>query len=200
MKNISVLLAMVLGVTLFVGCGPKAQKQTGFLSDYSKLEEESEASLRYLDKAALKRYSGFIVDPVQVRIYSEKKADKKLTAEQIADLTGYMHKKMVEAVEGAGKKVAHWPGPGVARLRIALTNIQKTDAINLLPQATLIGVGVGGASVEAEIIDSMNGQQIGAIVQSRQGSHIPFATMGDWTAAKSVIDGWAQKLQERLSE
>ena len=153
--------------------------------------------MRYMDEAALGRYSGFIVDPVKAHI---NKSDGKLTPEQITDLSSYMYAKVVEAVEGAGKKVVYQPANGVARLRVALTNIDKSHAVSILPQASLLGPGIGGASMEAEIVDSVSGKQIGAVVESNQGPNIPLANLGDWTAAKSVIDGWAKRLQKHLSE
>jgi hypothetical protein len=54
--------------------------------------------------------------------------------------------------------------------------------------------------MEAEVVDSVTGQQIGAVVESGKGSRIPFANLGDWTAAKSVMDGWADRFQKRLEE
>jgi hypothetical protein len=200
MKKTSLILMVVICVIVMSGCGAKEMKTEGFLSDYSKLQKESNSSLRYLDTEALKEYSAIIVDPVIPKVYHNEKTKKKLTEEELTDLIGYIHAKMVEAVEGAGKKVAYRPGTGVARLRIALTNLSKTNAINVIPTAALLGTGIGGATVEMEIVDSMTGQQIGALVQSKQGSHIPFANLGDWKAAKNVIDSWAKRLQERLSE
>ena len=105
-----------------------------------------------------------------------------------------------EAVQRAGKKVVHRPGQGVARARIALTDIDKSHAISILPQASLLGAGIGGASMEAEAVDSVTGKQVAAVVQSGQGSKIPFASLGDWTAAKQAFDGWAKEFQKRLSQ
>ena len=83
-------------------------------------------------------------------------------------------------------------------MRIALTDLKKSDAVSLLPQASLTGVGIGGAAMEAEIVDSMTGEQIAAVVQTQKGSKIPFASMGEWTAAKKVMDDWAERLQGHL--
>lgn len=68
----------------------------------------------------------------------------------------------------------------------------------MVPQASLLGAGVGGASMEAEVVDSMTGQQIAAVVQSKEGSRIPFSNLGDWTAAKGVMDSWAARFQKTL--
>ncbi len=193
------IIIMCLSVAVIAsGCSAPKVKSTGFLSDYSKLEKESGTSMRYVDEQSAASYTAFIVDPVETRLYSDAKAKGKLTDEQIRDLTSYMHAKIVEAVQGAGLKVVYQPAAGVARIRVALTNIEKTDAINLLPQASLLGAGVGGASMEAEIVDSMTGKQIAASLQSGMGSRVPFANMGEWTAAKGVMDQWAKNFQTKL--
>ena len=180
------------------GCGGKLKQPTGFLSDYSKLKKESANTMRYSDEAALATYTGFIVDPIQMRIQDPKRSPKP---ETIADLTGYMHDKLEEAVRKSGKRLAYHPEEGVARLRIALTDIGKSHPVSMLPYSSMAGVGVGGASVEAELVDSMTGKQIAAFIQSKEGeSKIPFTALGDWTAAKQTIDAWAKNLQQRLAD
>ncbi|MCJ7693195.1 MAG: DUF3313 domain-containing protein [Sedimentisphaerales bacterium] len=199
MKKTSLLMMLAIGIMVIqCGCGSKDMARTGFLSDYSQLQKESDSCLRYVNEEAVARYSGFIVDPVQVRFYSGSKSEGKLTKQQITDLTSYMHTKIVEAVQGAGKKVAYQPSAGIARIRVALTDMEKSSAVSILPQASLLGAGIGGASMEAEVVDSMTGKQIGAVVESKQGSRMPFANLGDWTAAKNVIDSWAKRFQNRL--
>lgn len=194
------VMSLVMVLVLFNGCGGGTQAKTGFLSDYSKLQKESDSSLRYVNEKAVAGYSGFIVDPVKAVLTDKVKSDSKLTEQQIMDLTNYLHTKIIEAVKGAGKKVVYQPAAGVARIRVALTDMEKSSAVSLLPQASLLGAGIGGASMEAEVVDSMTGQQIGAVVESGKGSRIPFTNMGDWTAAKNVIDGWAARFQKRLEE
>lgn len=193
-------MALITAVVILTGCDGGGQVKSGFLSDYSKLQRETDTSLRYVDKGAVAGYSGFIVDPVQVRYYSGAKSEGTLTQEQVTDLTGYLHAKILEAIQGAGKKVAYQPAAGVARIRVALTDIEKTSPINILPQASLMNAGIGGATMEAEVIDSTTGKQIGAVMESGKGSRVPFSNLGDWTAAKSVMDGWAVRFQKRLEE
>jgi hypothetical protein len=196
MKKITILmlLSMIVSV-LLTGCGGGQQK-TGFLSDYSKLQKEG-AGLIYVSKS-FDKYPGIIVDKVEVHLYEGEKAKGDLTAEEIKDLTGYMHAKAVEAIKKAGKKVAYKPDSGVARLRIAITDLDASSAVTVVPQASLLGAGLGGAAMEAELVDSQTGKQIGAIVQKQQGSRIPFTNLGEWTAAKQVMDKWAKNLQGNL--
>jgi len=196
MKTTGLFLMTVAVLLSMAGCGG-GQAKTGYLSDYSRLVKE-EASLRYVNEQALAGYSGFIVDKVDVYLYEGEKAKGDLTQQELDDLTNYLHAKIVEAVRGAGKKMAYQPGPGVARLRVALTDLDASKAVSAVPQASLLGAGLGGAAMEAEIVDSVTNKQIAAIVQKQQGSRIPFSSLGKWTAAKQVMDNWAKKFKERL--
>jgi hypothetical protein len=206
MTKTSVLMVVAVGLMLMQsGCGSKNVVRTGFLTDYSRLSKESDTSLRHLNKRALAKYSNFIVDPVEVHFHRGAKAIEhrtkgKLTQRKVTDLTNYMHARIVKAVEDSGSRIAYQPAAGVARLRVALTDIDRSTAASLLPQAKLAGAGIGGASMEAEIVDSMTGEQIGAVVESKKGSRMPFANLGEWDAAKQVIDDWAKRLQKRLEE
>jgi hypothetical protein len=196
MNLLVIVLAMAFVGLMLNGCGSK-QVETGFLSDYSKLKKEG-SSLRYANEKELAQYSGFIVDKVEVHLYEGEKSMGKLTDEEIGDLTNYMHAKIVEAVENVGKKVVYQPADGVARIRTALTDLNASNAVTILPQASLLGAGLGGAAVEAEVVDSMTDQQIAAFVLKQKGSRIPFSNLGKWTASKQVMDNWAKKFQKRI--
>jgi hypothetical protein len=195
MRKVTLIVIVTL-VLVLSGCRSK-QVETGFLSDYSKLQKEGSV-LRYLNEVELKQYHSFIVNKVEVHLYEGEKSKGKLTDEELGDLTNYMHAKIVEAVENAGDKVVYQPAAGVARIRIALTDLDASNAVTILPQASLLGAGLGGAAAEAEIIDSMTDQQIAAFVMKQKGSRIPFTNLGKWTAAKQVIDKWAKKFQKRI--
>ena len=206
MKETSVLMVVAIGLMLIqCGCGPGRATKTGFLADYSRLSKESNSTLRYLNKRALARYSNFMVDPVKVHFHRGAKAiehrtEGKLTQRQLTDLTNYMHARILKAIEDSGNRVVYQPASGVARIRVALTDIDRSSLASLSPQAKIFGVGIGGASMEAEIVDSMTGEQIGAVVESKKGSNIPFANLGEWDAARQVIDDWAKRFKKRLDE
>ena len=89
-------------------------------------------------------------------------------------------------------------GPGVARIRAALTDINKSNATTLLPTSKMAGVGLGGATLEAEMVDSKTNQQIVALVEAQLGSRVPFSGLGKWDAAKQAMDDWGKRLQKRL--
>lgn len=204
MKRTNVLMIVSIGImAVMCGCDGGGSIKTGFLTDYSRLRTESSTTLRNVNKSALARYSNFIVDPVEVHFHSGAKAIEeqtkgRLTQRQLTDLTNYMHSRIIKAVQNSGNRIVYQPSAGVARLRVALTDISASTAASLMPTAKLVGAGIGGASMEAEVIDSMTGEQIGAVVESKKGSKMPFANLGEWDAAKQVIDDWAKRLRENL--
>jgi hypothetical protein len=199
MKETRVLMVVAVGLMLIqCGCGSSGVSKTGFLTNYSRLRKHSNTSLRYVNQTALNRYSMFIVDRVGVHFHHGAKSKGKLTQKEINDLTNYMHARVVKAVEDSGNRVVYQPAAGVGRLRTAFTDIQKSDAVSLVPQARLAGIGLGGVSVEVEIVDSMTGEQIGAVVETQKGSRIPFAQLGKWDAAKGVMNDWAKRIQKLL--
>jgi len=85
---------------------------------------------------------------------------------------------------------------------VAITDLEKTNVVlAAVPQARMLtGAGVGGAAMEAEIVDSMTGKQIAAVVETKAGSRVPFTGLSDWGGAKSAMDEWAKRLRERLDE
>ncbi len=206
-KTSVLIIAMSVILAGINGCS-KEQKgpvMTGFLSDYSKLEAASDTSYRYLDKAAFSRYTSFIVDPVTVHFKEgakaiEKKSEGKLTDKDMMDLTNYFHDAIVKSITDAGYSISYQPRYNVARIRVAITDIEETSALNVLPQASLLGVGVGSVTMEAEIVDSVTGKQRGAVIESQKGSRIPFSNLGDWGTAKGIMDNWAKRFKERLEE
>jgi len=208
MKKTSILLIVVMAaMATSSGCGRRAAKKTGFLSDYTHLERVSDSSLRYLDRQTLGGYSSFIVDRVEVHFHDgakaiEKKSEGKLTEQDMADIMNYLHSAMVKAVEDAGCRVAYRPGPGVARIRTAITDMEETNVVlAAVPQArVLTGAGTGGASMEFEVVDSQSGRQIAAGIETRSGSRIPFTGLSQWGGAKAAIDNWANRVKERLEE
>lgn len=194
------IVAIGLAIGL-CGCGPQRAKHTGFLSDYSKLKAESDVSFRYIAPGnRLGSYSKFIIDPVIIHLHTGSKVKGKLKEEDLRDITNYMHEALQKAIEDR-YEIVYRPGPGVARMRVAITDLKKSKIIqNILPIGKIAGTGLGGASLEGELIDSQTGEQIGALIESQIGKRLSLDGYSTWGDAKGVMNSWAKRFRARLDE
>ncbi|MHC4497877.1 MAG: DUF3313 domain-containing protein [Planctomycetota bacterium] len=191
MKKTILFTLTALGlVTVLSGCGPSSSTATvpptGFLSDYSGLEAISATSRRYVNtKYDLSKYSSFIVDPVEVYF---KDTAAVGNWDDVEKLRAYMRRAVINALEPRYTAIVTKPGPGRARVRIALTNVERSAPFKL-----------GGVSMEAELLDSQTGEQIAAVIESRQKG-VPFYGYDPWSGSKAIMDDWAKRFYNRLEE
>ena len=111
------------------------------------------------------------------------------------------HIKIVETLE-QGYRVVSSPGKGVARLRVALTHIDKTNpALNIHPGTKLSGAGLGGAGMEAELVDSVTGETIGSVIDFQMGSRLSLTAGLTWFGhAQAVMENWAEDLRKFIDK
>ena len=192
----TILVAVCVLMAVLSGCSSKELVETGFLSDYSKLQVQSKTEMLYANDEALSKYHKFMIEPIQTRLY----ADTDITEDELSELRQYMYKEVYNAIE-ANDKVVHEPGSDVMRLRLALTNLKKSNvALNVLPQTKLMGLGLGACSLEAEGVDSITGEQVMAVVKSQSGNQFSFDGYSKWSDVKSIIHKWADHMQKQLAE
>ena len=206
-RKTSVLAVVIIGLALLqCGCSAQKAQETGFLNDYSKLKPYSDVSYQYaLTADVIKPYSKVIIDPVEVHFHASSKATKdsekgKIKEQDIEDLCNYLHASVEQALSKSFT-IVYRPGPGVMRMRMALTDLKKANILmNIHPASKLIGKGIGGASVEAELIDSQSGEQLAAIIESQLGKRVSLSGLSAWGDAKSVMDEWAERLRNKIVE
>ena len=174
--------------------------RTGLLSDYSKLEEIAENHLVY-DSGNLGDYSKFIIEPVAL-VYRQAKEKQVFTDEELEDLQTHFATKVREALtEDDGYQVVEANAPGTARLRIGITDVDDTiGVLNLSIYTKITGAGLGGAAMEGEMVDSVTGVQIVAVIRWGSGSRIGRAGFTHTGDAKIVINRWVKDLRERIDE
>ncbi len=176
---------------------------SGFLGDYSKLKPDPEFddALRWANpNVSPDSYSSFIIDPVVVQ-FAPNDEGLALSPDQLKELTDHFRNEAIAALSEKFK-VVNDPGPGVLRIRAAITSVETTVPVfDIHPAMKLSGIGLGGASMEAEAIDSVSGERIVAIVDSRQGNRMSLTeglqTLGH---AKQVMSYWVERAVENLEK
>jgi hypothetical protein len=187
---VSLLASALVLVALpgFTGCASKPEiTQSGFLDDYSKLSVEDESRMVYASPD-LAQYDAFMIDPIQLRV-----GPTKLSPDDRAEAARYFLVSAANGLRSQGIKVTSEPGVGVARLQMALTDIATSTWWRKIdPLWRAMGDGTGGAAMEAQILDSITGQQLAAVVQAESGNQFDFTAFSTLADVKSVMDKWAE--------
>ena len=201
MNNLKTAILTTASLAL-AACSASVEKPTeaGFLSDYSKLEELSEGHLFY-SAGKSGDYDKFIIDPVEI-LFTPDKDDPEFTEEDLQELQKHFRDKVVEEfTRDGGYEIVSKPGPGTARIRMGITDVKKTiGALNVTIYTKVTGAGIGGASAEGEMVDSVTGEQLAAAIRWGGGSRVlraGFTKMGD---AKLAIDRWAEDLRDMMDK
>lgn len=219
MKNvkISILISLVM---LFVGCAQTKQARkvetSGFLDDYSMLQEgkKEEALLLYLNPTVYwTSYDKVLFESVSIWRGEDSKLDD-IPENDLQRLADYLHTTVVTKLE-EDYKIVDKPGPGVLRIRVAITEAGKSNVgldifSSIVPQARLLsgakslatGTGsfVGGASVEGEIKNAITGELLAAFVDRRAGGKSLKGSTNAWNDVEQAFQYWAERLSERLRE
>jgi len=156
-----------------VGCSgsPKAA-HSGFLDDYSQLRPSEKFEGAYFwESPKLKDYHTFMVSPVVVH-FAPSAQGIGIDPGKLKQLTDRATQELMKVIAKRNRLV-HKPGPGVARVRAAITDIKTTTAVaNIHPGTKMAGVGLGGAAFEGEVVDSVTGERLAAIYDSKAGSRL----------------------------
>lgn len=189
-----------ISIALGFGCGT-APTHSGFLQDYSKLQVDPEdESLLWYEKKDVdwKRYKKVMIDPVVIYFHKDAK-NQQIEPGVLKELTDYFRAMAIEEVEKVCPVVEE-PGPDVLRIRAAITElIPASPAVNLITTAGIgLPLDMGGAAMEAEFLDSMTSEPLGAVIDRKEGDINVLKGFTTWGYAKGAFRDWAELLRESL--
>jgi uncharacterized protein DUF3313 len=233
MKLATGLLSVMLAGWLLAGCSqtvapspnifqraqgekPAPPRTSRFLgNDYSLLTppikgSDQKAMLRYVNPSVnWSSYNAIIIAPVTFWAVD----DSKVSAADQQALCNYFDKVLIKDI-GKNFTIVDQPGPGVAKVSVALTD--ATSAVPVLrsislvsPQARVLSLitiattgtypFVGSAQGAAKLTDSLSGQLLEAWADKRMGG----ASLKDvdvfwWGDAENAMGYWADGIDQRL--
>ncbi len=214
-----VIIGLPLVVAVVAGCTSTSQmrrtKATGFLGDYTTLREGNagEAQLVYI-RPGVKwaSYDKIMIDPITAYAIPGNPL-AKLPKDQLNALVGYLYATLREQL-GKDYQIVDAAGPGVLRLRVALTEASSGKPVlgvmsSLTPPSIAIsalktaltgsGTGTGSARVEMELLDAVTRQRLAAGVDGQAGNKRDFfGNFNKWDDAQDAFDNWAVQLHGRL--
>ena len=220
MNKTHLLYATLVALTcgMLVGCASTSQTQkdapSGFLVNYPPFQPgPSEGADKIYTKPGmdLSKYRRVMLDEAQFFL-KKSAADHGIQASELKELSDTFHRAVFEALGNAYPLVTE-PGPDVLRIRLAITDIETSNPAmsgitTVLPVGLAVSVakkattgsytGVGGASMEAEFLDSMSNERLAAAIDTFNGSKMSgFSKLG---ATKEAFEFWAKRLRITLDK
>lgn len=190
------------------------QVHSGFLPDYAKLQpvEGREGALRHIDRSVnLQPYTKLYIDPIQVFVNADSPY-KGVQPDAVKRITDYFHKAFVDAVTPAYQVVGA-PGPGVLRVRLAITGVQPVSpplgVTDFIPIKAVYNVGrevagkaprVAELTAEMEVLDPQNRQVAAAVVTRKSDRTLPQGEQITWGELSPVVYAWARQFRLGLDD
>jgi hypothetical protein len=205
------ILAVAIGVAISASTGFAADAQySGFFGNQSiydllKPGPEGGAKLRWMkDGADPNKYDKFMVDSV-IFYLADKSDYKGIDPEEMKELADQFNKEIVAAFRDKYPIVAE-PGPSVARIRIAITNIkQSRPGVSAVTSIIPVGLGVslvkkgttggwsgsGETGMEIMALDSMTNDILILVLDERKAEFEQ--RFSKWGSASDAFKFWAAK-------
>ncbi len=212
----AVLLSLVLaaGATSAQDKAASTRNYSGFLSDYSMLKpaKDREGVLLFLNKSdEYRSYTKVMFDPLEIYLAPnpDYKGVQPDALKRMADGFLASFKRALEPQY----QVVNAPGPGVFRIRGAITGVQPVkpplNPTDFIPIKALFNVARSSAgaapmvaemTAELEVLDA-NGKRVIAGVATRKGDKtLQQGGQVTWKELEAITDYWAKGLRQRLDE
>lgn len=208
------LLSTLSGCTAHDPVKPEAAGETGFsgffgdpsLYDRLKPGPEGGVKLRWVkDAVDPKQYDKFMVDGV-IFFFSEKSKYKGIDPQETKELADRFNQEIVTAFKDKYPIVTE-PGPGVARIRIAITSIQPSKpGMSAITSIIPIGLGVslvkkgatggwsgsGETGMELMALDSATGEILALAVDQQKAAFE--SRFSKWGSADDAFKFWSERI------
>jgi hypothetical protein len=217
--KVAILLCLIISLQGCTSTAPnKPLNFSGFLGNYSGLRPAADGSGAWnyrKPNVDLQPYTQIMLDPLVIWP-SPQSTYRGLDASTAWRLARAFEDQMRQALAG-GYKIVDRPGPGVLRLRAALTDIVLERpgvespgplipmANNILIRASEKVSGLnaleGQAAIEAELLDAQTHERLAAYVERRVSSKVLLTK--DKDSLGPILDlfsYWAKRLRQRLDE
>ena len=209
--------ALVAIASLLCACATapptEAPEGVGFLGNYDDFEPvpERPGAMRWVKEGStLARYERVLLDPIIVWYTAQAEGVDVTELQQLAD----SFKLEFHRALGDAYPLTLEPGPDVMRLRIAITDVSKSTGMRKTMRV-LSGPGSGttgydnqhesrlididAMSIEAEILDSVSGERLAAVVENKIAPPNE-KTTDSWRSINGALREWAWLLRAALDE
>jgi hypothetical protein len=222
-KRLLSAIHILLAFFLILGCGACATTEqtrsvepSGFLKNYSFFRKGGgdRAQLYYIKQDVnFAAYDKVIIEPVTIW-HTYDSGFNEIPVYELQYMVDYLYTTTKKEL-GSILTLVERPGPGVMRVRMAITeakgsNVTMDIVTNVLPPAVLTDWGkklttgthsfVGKAAIEVEVLDSLTDVRLAAAVDERAGGKTFGGKTSKWSDVQEAFDYWANRFKVRLTE
>ncbi len=217
-KAMLAIVAMFLAA-LTLSCASTAPKESALLGAYAKNlgpGPEGGAKLRWMKPGVdFAKYDKLMVDSV-LFYFAEDSESKAIDAEKMKELSDLFNQEFVQALRDKNVSIVAEPGPGVVRLRTAITDLklnnQAVSAISTVTSLTPIGLGLnlvkrgatgtwaGSGMTKAEfmVLDAATGDVLAVAADERAAGFTErYTEMG---SVKAAFQFWAERVVKFMED
>jgi hypothetical protein len=210
------MLAALAVVALGTSCMPRPNVEPGgFLGDYEDFTRAGDGSQRLVyvrSDVDLRRFDRLIIEPVEV-VLSEDSLGSPIDPAELAELARYLYTALQVSLRDVYTLVEE-PGPTTLRLRAGITDVVATrpgwntagtlfvplraaSAVKRVITGT--DLFVGQAAIEAELVDSVSGQRLRAVVDRKAGDKFTLREgTTPWGHVEKAFRQWAFEFRTQL--
>jgi hypothetical protein len=191
-KSPALFTTLLVVATALIGCHADP-KVTAALLDHP-----DKPKVTFKSPGILKKYRAFYVAPIE--IYTND-SGRLVPAEdrELDDLALTFREKIIRGL-GDSFTQFNLPARDVALIEVAITDVWSTRALlNLRPGLLVPNTFEGGASMEAQVFDSITHEVIASVTDSRAGARKGFLTgLTKWGGTKAAFDSWAAGIRKAV--
>ena len=205
---LTILSALVLALTIPLAIA----MDSGFLDDYSILKPELDpdrpGAMRYMKAGvSLAKYNKIAIAPVQI-LYSPDSKYKGISPDDMKLLADSFRELLVRELE-PDYPVVGSAGADVLEIHLAISNIKMKKKKRRLLNYTPIGFGLytlkdiaganiilDDATIEAQLYDSVSGEQLGILVDSQKAT--TKKGKASWKKLEETLIFYAKRFRARM--
>jgi len=216
-KRVGILCLTIFSSVVVCGSAYSQDIQSSdFLTDYSNLHQTSDKYMAYSylvqgAEGRMANYTAVIVDQPEIFIAPNSKY-KGMKPDDMKALADAFRTSMTQAL-AEDYLIVEQAGPNVLYVRFALSNVQlkkhKKSLLSFTPVGLVVGaaksaltsditkkIDLKGLTVEMEVLDSSDQQQLAAAMEVRSGSKQEPAS---WAELEALIGVYGQRMRCRLN-
>jgi len=210
------LVAVTALLSLSIPASVLAQEFSGFLEDYSEMEQQTERSFLYQTPEGLNALAGYdaiMIDQPEIIIAADSKY-KSMKPDDMKLIADALRAVLIMEFERSNYRLVTTAGPNTLYLHTAITDLHLKKKRKRLVQFTPVGIVATLATMpfkdvmnkinlqqvtfEAELLDSQTEERLGAFVES-EGSATEKKKETSWDDFLAGLEVTANRLGCRLN-